>query len=82
MIFTKSPLMFVLFAVLFFAAGILVDKFFFKKSAVKPEKFEDGVYGLPSTVTEFANGPKVLPLVPQNVGVTDYDKWCKIAKQC
>lgn len=82
MIFTKSPLMFVIFAALFFIAGVLVDKFFMKKSVVKPEKFEDNIGGLPSTVTEFANGPKVLPLVPQNIGVSDYDKWCKIGKQC
>ncbi|AGE56342.1 hypothetical protein PBCVNEJV1_558L [Paramecium bursaria Chlorella virus NE-JV-1] len=71
-----NPVVFVLILVALFAAGMIFGKMFGKK-----EKFADSYHGLPSTVKEFADGPKVLPPVPQNKGVSDHDEWCK-ASNC
>ena len=73
---TKNPLWFVFFAIVFFAAGVVFDKLLTKK---KTEKFFDGYTGIPSTVKEFADSPKVLPPVKQNPGVTDHDGWCALS---
>jgi hypothetical protein len=59
-----------------FLSGLFFGKMFAKKRHYKKEKFDDSYYGLPSTVKEFADSPKVLPPVPENVGVTTHDEWC------
>ena len=69
-----SPVVFALVLIAIFAIGMLFGKMFSKKKA---EKFNNAYTGLPSTVKEFADGPKQLPPVPQNKGVTDHDLWCK-----
>ncbi|AGE59466.1 hypothetical protein ATCVOR07043_563L [Acanthocystis turfacea Chlorella virus OR0704.3] len=70
----SSPLLYVAILVAVFLLGLSIAKFFTKKG--KKEKFNDSYYGLPSTVTEFADSPKVLPPVPENKGVTTHDEWC------
>jgi hypothetical protein len=72
----SSPLAIVLLLAALFAIGFSVGKMFTKKKQMKKEKFDDAYYGLPSTVKEFDNSPKVLPPVPENRGVTTHDEWC------
>lgn len=71
----SSPLGIALLLVALFVIGFVAAKLF-KKKGTKKEKFDDSYYGLPSTVKEFANSPKVLPPVPENRGVTTHDEWC------
>ena len=68
----SSPLMFLVVLVVIFVVGLLFGKLFKKKT----EKFDSTIHGLPSTVKEFADSPKVLPPVPVNTGVTYHDQWC------
>lgn len=68
----SNPIVFVLVLVVIFFVGMMVGKLFKPKT----EKFRDSYHGIPSTVQEFANSPKVLPPVPQNKGVTTHDSWC------
>lgn len=70
----RSPVVFVLVIVAFFAVGMLAGKMFGKK---KTEKFDSDYVGEFSTPSEMANGPKVLPPVPENRGVVSSDTWCK-----
>lgn len=70
-----NPVVFVIVLVAIFVIGMLVGKMF--AGGKKTEKFNDAYYGIPSTVKEFADSPKVLPPVPQNKGVTDHDEWTK-----
>jgi len=71
------PLVFVALLVVIFLAGFFFGKIFKTSSSPpKKEKFDDAYYGLPSTVKEFADSPKVLPPVPQNKGVTTHDEYC------
>jgi len=72
----SSPVVFVLIIVAFFAMGMLAGKMFGKK-VVKAEKFDPDYMGEFSTPSEMANGPKVLPPVPENKGVVSSEKWCK-----
>ena len=73
----SSPLVFVAVLIAIFLFGMFFGNMFTKKpSPSKKEKFDDSYYGLPSTVKEFADSPKVLPPVPENVGVTTHDEWC------
>ena len=73
----SSPIVYVAILVAIFLLGLFLAKMFTKKSVMpKKEKFDDSYYGLPSTVKEFADSPKVLPPVPENVGVTTHDEWC------
>ena len=73
----SSPLVFVAVLIAIFLFGLFFGKMFTKKATpMKKEKFDDAYYGLPSTVKEFADSPKVLPPVPENVGVTTHDEWC------
>jgi hypothetical protein len=69
----SSPVVFVLVIVAFFAMGMLAGKMFGKKKA---EKFDPNYIGEFGTPAEMASGPKVLPPVPENVGVTTHDQWC------
>jgi len=72
----SNPLVFVAVLVAIFLVGIFFGKMFDGK-VFKGEKFDDAAYrGIPSTVKEFADSPKVLPPVPENVGVTTHDEWC------
>ena len=78
----SSPLLYVAILVAVFLLGLSIAKFFTKKGKNgKKEKFDDSYYGLPSTVKEFADSPKVLPPVPENKGVTTHDMWCS-ASNC
>ncbi|AGE57713.1 hypothetical protein ATCVNTS1_604L [Acanthocystis turfacea Chlorella virus NTS-1] len=70
----SSPLMYVAILAAVFLLGLSIAKFFTKKG--KKERFDDSYYGLPSTVKEFADSPKVLPPVPENKGVSTHDEWC------
>lgn len=86
----NSPVIFVLIIVAFFAMGMLVGKMFGKKVG-KAEKFDtSGEFGTPfgkaekfdtsgefGTPSGMANGPKVLPPVPENIGVVSSETWCK-----
>ncbi|AGE55704.1 hypothetical protein ATCVMN08101_620L [Acanthocystis turfacea Chlorella virus MN0810.1] len=72
----SSPLAIVLLLAALFVVGFVAAKLFKKKKGPK-EKFDDSYYGLPSTVKEFADSPKVLPPVPENRGVTTHDEWCQ-----
>lgn len=74
----SSPVVFVLIIVAFFAMGMLAGKMFGKK-VVKTEKFGPqpeytGEYNTPANMN---NGPKVLPPVPENIGVVSSETWCK-----
>ncbi|AGE50215.1 hypothetical protein ATCVCanal1_508L [Acanthocystis turfacea Chlorella virus Canal-1] len=72
-----NPLVYVAILIAIFLFGLFFGKMFTKKAAApKKEKFDDAYYGLPSTVKEFADSPKVLPPVPENKGVTTHDEWC------
>ena len=72
-----NPLVYVAFLVAIFLFGLFFGKMFHKKAhGKKKEKFDDAYYGLPSTVKEFADSPKVLPPVPENRGVSTHDMWC------
>ena len=70
----SSPVVFVLVIVAFFAMGMLAGKMFGKKKA---EKFDPNYVGEFSTPSEMASGPKVLPPVPENIGVVSSETWCK-----
>jgi len=72
----SSPVVFVLVIVAFFAMGMLAGKMFGKKKA---EKFgpEPEYTGVNSTVVAMQNGPRVLPKVPENIGVISSETWCK-----
>jgi hypothetical protein len=70
----SSPVVFVLVIVAFFAMGMLAGKMFGKKKA---EKFEADIMGEFNTPANMASGPKVLPKVPENIGVVSGDTWCK-----
>ena len=72
----SSPVVFVLIIVAFFAMGMLAGKMFGKK-VVKAEKFDSNYTGEFSTPSEMASGPKVLPPVPENIGVVSSETWCK-----
>ena len=74
----SSPVVFVLIIVAFFAMGMLAGKMFGKK-VVKAEKFgpEPEYTGEFNTPVNMTNGPKVLPKVPENIGVVSGDTWCK-----
>jgi hypothetical protein len=71
----SSPIVFVLVLVAIFSAGMLFGKIFGKKT--KAEKFGEAYHGIPSTIKEFDNSPKVLPQVPENKGVTTHDDYCQ-----
>jgi len=70
----SSPVVFVLVIVAFFAMGMLAGKMFGKKKA---EKFEADIMGEFNTPANMASGPKVLPKVPENIGVISGATWCK-----
>jgi hypothetical protein len=70
----SSPVVFVLVIVAFFAMGMLAGKMFGKKKA---EKFEADIMGEFNTPANMASGPKVLPKVPENIGVVSGETWCK-----
>jgi hypothetical protein len=70
----SSPVVFVLVIVAFFAMGMLAGKMFGKKKA---EKFEADIMGEFNTPANMASGPKVLPKVPENIGVISSETWCK-----
>jgi hypothetical protein len=70
----SSPVVFVLVIVAFFAMGMLAGKMFGKKKA---EKFEADIMGEFNTPANMASGPKVLPKVPENIGVVSSETWCK-----
>lgn len=71
----SNPIVFVLVIVAFFVTGMLFGKMFGKK---KVEKFgSDYVSGEFNTPVNMANGPKVLPKVPENKGVVSGETWCK-----
>lgn len=73
----SSPVVFVLIIVAFFAMGMLAGKMFGKK-VVKAEKFDsDMIVGEFNTPKNMADGPKVLPKVPENIGVVSSETWCK-----
>lgn len=72
----KSPVVFLLVIVAFFAIGMLVGKMFGKK---KVEKFDDSFYGEFNTPSGMSGGPKVLPPVPENKGVVSGETMCKLA---
>lgn len=76
----KSPVVFLLVIVAFFALGMLAGKMLGKK---KVEKFDNDSdefdYGELNTPDGMAGGPKVLPPVPQNVGVVSGETMCKLA---
>ena len=69
-----SPVVFVLVIVAFFAMGMLAGKMFGKKKA---EKFDPNYVGEFNTPKNMADGPKVLPPVPENKGVVSSETWCK-----
>lgn len=71
-----SPVVFVLVIVAFFAMGMLAGKMFGKKDAKKAEKFDPAYVGEFNTPSNMANGPKILPPVPENIGVVSSDTWC------
>ena len=74
----SSPFVFVAVLIAIFLFGMFFASMFNKKATPsKKEKFDDSYYGLPSTVKEFADSPKVLPPVPENKGVVSGDVWCK-----
>jgi len=70
----SNPVVFVLVIVAFFAMGMLAGKMFGKKKA---EKFEADIMGEFNTPANMASGPKVLPKVPENIGVVSSETWCK-----
>lgn len=70
----SSPVIFVLVIVAFFAMGMLAGKMFGKKKA---EKFDADIMGEFNTPANMASGPKVLPKVPENIGVVSSETWCK-----
>lgn len=70
----SSPVVFMLIVIAFFATGMLFGKMFGKKKA---EKFDSGYHGEFDTPQRMEAGPKVLPPVPQNIGVVSGDVWCK-----
>jgi len=73
----SNTIIVILVIIAFFAAGMLAGKMF---SGKKKEKFEDDSYmGEFNTPRAMADGPKVLPKVPENVGVVSGETWCKAA---
>ncbi len=70
----SNPIVFVIVLAVIFALGMLFGKMFKRKP--KAEKFNDAYHGIPSTVQELANSPKVLPPVPENKGVLTHDDFC------
>lgn len=72
----SSPVVFVLIIIAFFAMGMLAGKMFGKKKAEKfyPDIVDEGEFNTPSNM---ANGPRVLPKVPENIGVISGETWCK-----
>ena len=70
----SSPVVFVLVIIAFFVTGMLFGKMFGKKKA---EKFDPNYVGEFGTPAEMAGGPKVLPKVPENIGVVSSETWCK-----
>ena len=70
----SSPVVFVLIIIAFFAMGMLAGKMFGKKRAEKfdPDIVDEGEFNTPANM---ARGPKVLPRVPENVGVEGHDVW-------
>lgn len=75
----SNPVIFVLVIIAFFAAGMLFGKMFGKKKKThkKLEKFDPNYTGEFSTPSGMAQGPKVLPPVPENLGVVSGDTYCK-----
>ena len=74
----SNPIVVILVIIAFFAAGMLAGKMFAGK---KKEKFDDAYFGEFNTPMNMADGPKVLPKVPENVGVVSGEVWCK-ANNC
>jgi len=75
----SNPVVFVLILIAFFATGMLVGKMFGKKKKTNKmtEKFDSDYEGEFDTPQRMASGPKVLPKVPENKGVTSGENWCK-----
>lgn len=75
----KSPVVFLLVIIAFFALGMLTGKMLGKKKVEKFDDFDDSFYGELNTPDGMAGGPKVLPPVPENIGVVSGETMCKIA---
>lgn len=75
----KSPVVFLLVIVAFFAIGMLAGKILGKKKVEKFDDFDDSFHGELNTPNGMAGGPKVLPPVPENIGVVSGETMCKLA---